>query len=269
MRSYRPIAFALVCIASLVFLAAAQAFAQKPVDRPPIDLTPDSVREEATPSKGDPFSGSLFGYWGVPVGAFHHNEDGGLGLGFHGAYALDQARHVAMRLEAGFLMYGYIRRDIDLPAYDEFGGFTGYENVSYAARQHEMYNLDFGPEITALSGTVRPYGFATAGFSYFVSRINVRPPQYAGDDPIDHTLFSAGNFAWSTGVGLRIGSEDPRGGSFDVGIRFRRNARARYANDRALSTQSDGSITVSPFYGSANLLSIYAGFWVGPKLRRQ
>lgn len=269
MRSYRPIAFALVCIASLVFLAAAQAFAQKPVDRPPIDLTPDSVREEATPSKGDPFSGSLFGYWGVPVGAFHHNEDGGLGLGFHGAYALDQARHVAMRLEAGFLMYGYIRRDIDLPAYDEFGGFTGYENVSYAARQHEMYNLDFGPEITALSGTVRPYGFATAGFSYFVSRINVRPPQYAGYDPIDHTLFSAGNFAWSTGVGLRIGSEDPRGGSFDVGIRFRRNARARYANDRALSTQSDGSITVSPFYGSANLLSIYAGFWVGPKLRRQ
>lgn len=269
MRSYRPIAFTVVSIASMLFIARADAFAQKPPDRPPIDLTPDSVREEATPSKGDPFSGSLFGYWGQPVGAFRHNEDGGLGLGFHGAYSFDRARHVALRLEGGFLMYGYVSRDIDLPAYDQYGQYTGYENVSYAARQHEMYNLDLGPEITALSGTVRPYGFATAGFSYFVSRINVRPPEYVGDDPIDNTLFSAGNFAWSTGVGLRIGSHDPRSGLFDVGIRFRRNERARYANDRALSTQSNGAVTVSPFYGSANLITIYAGFWVGPKLRRR
>src|ERR1051325_6886925 len=146
--------FILSSTASLMFLAAAHAFAQKPPDRPPIDLTPDSVREEAAPSKGDPFSGSLFGDWGIPVSAFHHNEDGGLGLGFTGAYAFDRARHVALRLEGGYLMYGYVSRDIDLPAYDEFGDFTGYENVSYAARKHQMYNLDVGPEITALSGTV-------------------------------------------------------------------------------------------------------------------
>lgn len=260
--------FILLAIISMVFLATAGAFAQKPPDRPPIDLTPDSVREEAAPSKGDPFSGSLFGDWGIPVGAFHRNEDGGLGLGFHGAYALDPARHVALRLEAGYLMYGYVSRDINLPAYDENGGFAGYENVSYAAREHQMYTLDFGPEITALSGTVRPYGFATAGFSYFVSKVNVRPPQYAGDAAIDRTVFSAGNFAWSTGLGLRIGSREARSGLFDVGLRFRRNARARYANDRALSTLSDGSIAVSPFYGSANLISIYAGFWIGPKLRK-
>ena len=265
MRSYRPIAFTLASVASMVFLAAAAAFAQKP----PIDLTPDSVREDAAPSKGDPFSGSLFGDWGIPVGTFHHNEDGGLGLGFTGAYAVDPARHVALRFEVGYLMYGYVSRDIDLPAYNEFGDYVGYENVSYAARKHQMYNVDFGPEITALSGTVRPYGFATAGFSYFVSQVNVRPPQYVGDDPVDHTVFSAGNFAWSTGIGLRIGSRDPRGGSFDVGIRFRRNDRARYANDRALGTLPDGSIAVSPFYGSANLITIYAGFWIGPKVRRR
>src|ERR1051325_6531705 len=131
--------FILSSTASLMFLAAAHAFAQKPPDRPPIDLTPDSVREEQQPSKGDPFSGSLFGDWGVPVGAFHRNEDGGLGLGFHGAYALDPAKHLALRLRGGILMYGYVSRDIDLPAYDETGGFAGYENVSYAAREHQMY----------------------------------------------------------------------------------------------------------------------------------
>jgi hypothetical protein len=254
-------------IVTLVFVSGAGAFAQKPPDKPPIDLSPEAPPEEA-PSKGDRFSGSLFGDWGVPVGAFHRNEDGGLGLGFHGAYALDRARHLALRLEGGFLMYGYVKRDIDLPEYDEVGDFVGYQNVSYAAREHEMYNLDFGPEITALSGTVRPYGFATAGLSYFRSTVNVRPPQYVGDDAIDNTIFSAGNLAWSTGIGLRIGSHDPRSGLFDVGIRFRRNERAHYANDRALSTQDNGDVTVSPFYGSANLLTIYVGLWVGPKLRR-
>jgi len=53
--------FILPSIASLMFLAATNALAQKPPDRPPIDLTPDSVRDEQQPSKGDAFSGVLFG----------------------------------------------------------------------------------------------------------------------------------------------------------------------------------------------------------------
>jgi hypothetical protein len=199
------------------------------------------------------------------VGAFHRNEDGGFGLGFHGAYAVDPGKHVALRLEGGFLEYGYVNRDLELPEYDEFGGFVGYQNTSYTLREHQMYTLDLGPEVTALSGSVRPYGFATAGLSYFRSRMNLRPPQYAGDDGIDHTIFSAGNFAWSSGLGLRIGSHDARSGLFDIGIRFRRNDRARYVNDRALSTQTNGGVIVTPFYGSANLVTIYAGLWIGPR----
>ena len=247
-----------------MLLPAATLLGQKTPDRPPIDLTPPDSIERS--SKSDPLSGSLFGYWGVPVGAFHRNEDGGLGVGFQGAYAVDPTRHVSLRLDLGFLAYGYVTRNIDVPGYDQYGNYTGYENVSYAARQHQMYTLDFGPEVTALRGKVRPYGFATAGLSYFLSQVNVRPPQYAGDDGVDHTIFSAGNFAWTTGAGLRIGSPNPRSGSFDIGVRFRRNARAHYANDKSLSNQN-GVTVVTPFYGSANLITIYAGFWVGPKRR--
>ena len=243
----------------------ARLHGQKTPDRPPIDLSPPPSQER--PSKADPLSGSIFGYWAVPVGAFHHNEDGGGGLGFQGGYALDRARHVALRLEGGFLAYGYVSRNIDVPEYDEFGSYLGNTSVSYAARQHLMYSLDIGPEVTALRGTVRPYGFATAGLSYFESKVNVRPPRYNGDDAVDRTVFSAGNFAWSTGLGLRIGSHDARSGLFDVGIRFRRNARAHYANDRALSSLSGGPLVVSPFYGSANIVTIYAGAWVGPRRR--
>jgi hypothetical protein len=257
--------FALLCLS---VLSSRVLLGQKTPDRPPIDLSPPAPAAEP-PSKGDPFSGSLFAGWGVPVGAFHRHEDGGGELGFTGAYAIDPTKHVSLRLEGGFLAYGYVSRHADVPAYDDFGGFDGYDNVSYAVRQHQMFTLDVGPEVTALRGSLRPYGFATGGLSYFVSKMNVRPPQYSGDDPIDQTVFSSGNFAWSTGVGLRIGSRDrdARSGLFDIGVRFRRNERARYANDRAISTLSDGTIVVTPFYGSANLITIYAGFWVGPKSR--
>lgn len=248
-------------------LALPAARAQRPPDRPPIDIGAEQPAEQ--PERGGRWSGGLFGHYGLPVGAFHRNEDGGFGGGLHGAFALDRAHMVAMRMEGGLLMYGYVSRNRRVPSYDEYTGeFLGYDDVSYAVRQHQMYTFDVGPEITALRGMWRPYGFATAGISYFVSTMNVRPPNYSGDSGDNRTLFSAGNFAWSSGVGMRVGSNKPRGGLFDFGVRFRRNDRARYANDRAISTNSTGAIVVTPFYGSANVFTIYAGFWIGPGLTR-
>ena len=241
-------------------------FGQKTPDRPPIDLGPPPAEEPH--SKSDPLSGSILAGWGVPVGAFHRNEDGGGGLGLEGAYALDRARHFALRVEGGFLAYGYVTGDVNVPEYDEFGTYLGNTNQSYAVRQHIMYSLDVGPEVTALRGRVRPYGFATAGYSFFRSSVNVRPPAYAGDSGDDFTIFNSGNFAWSTGLGMRVAAHDARSGTFDIGIRFRRNARARYVNDRSLSSIPDGSVLVRPFYGSANVITIYAGAWIGPKGRR-
>lgn len=252
-----------ILVALPVLLPGRSLGAQKTPDRPPIDLGAEvQVRR---PSKGDPFSGSLIGQWGIPVGAFHQNEDGGGGVGFQLGYALNRARILALRLDGSFLAYGYVRRNRRVPSYDEFTGeFLGYEDVSYAVRQHWMYTVDAGPELTALRGTWRPYTFATAGLSYFRSSMNVRPPTSTNDDGTDRTVFSAGNFAWSTGLGFRYGARAPRDGLFDIGVRFRRNARARYANDKALTTSPTGGVTVTPFYGSANIVTVYAGFWVGP-----
>ena len=250
----------------LQLLLPTQLHGQKTPDRPPIDLTPPTPDEQ--PSKGDPWSGAIVAGWGLPVGAFHRNEDGGGGIDLHGAYALDRARHFSLRLDGGFLAYGYVSGDVNVPQYDDFGIYQGNTDVSYAIREHQMYSLDFGPEVAATHGNVRPYGFATAGISYFHSSMNVRPPQYDGDSGDDRTIFGAGNFAWSTGVGLRIGPRNLRAGAFDIGIRFRRNARAYYANDRSLSSLSNSAVIVTPFYGSANIITIYAGAWIGPKGRR-
>ncbi|HKW47435.1 MAG TPA: hypothetical protein VJN70_08315 [Gemmatimonadaceae bacterium] len=238
---------------------------QKTPDRPPIDLTPPAPDEPR--SKSDPLSGSILAGWGVPVGAFHRNEDGGGGLDFQGAYAFDRARHFSLRVEGGFLAYGYVSGDVNVPQYDEFGIYQGNADVSYAVREHQMYSLGFGPEVTAVNGRIRPYAFATVGLSYFRSSMNVRPPAYDGDSGDDETIFSADNFAWSTGIGLRIGPRNARAGAFDIGVRFRRNARAHYVNDRSLSDYSNGAVTVTPFYGSANVIMVYVGAWIGPKGR--
>lgn len=257
----------LACVAAaLISLVAGSAVAaQRPPDKPPIDL---GARDDSLPPPRESaprWSGGVFGEAGVPVGAFHRNEDGGFGGGLHGAFALDPAHRVAVRLDGALLAYGYVSRNREVPQYDEVTGqFLGYDNISYAVRKHQMWTLDLGPEITALRGTVRPYGFATAGMSYFRSSMNVRPPTSNIDQGTEQTVFSAANFAWTTALGLRIGSNAPRGGLLDVGVRFRRNDRARYANDRAISTTSSGAIVVTPYYGSANLITIYAGLWIGP-----
>lgn len=167
------------------------------------------------------------------------------------------------------LAYGYVSRNARVAQYDPFTGqFLGYDDVSYALRQHQMYYMEGGPEVTGLNGTVRPYAFGSAGLAIFHSSMNVRPPSSYGDDAVDRTLLTHGNFTWSSGVGLRIGSHRPRGGLFDIGVRFRRNEAARYANDKAITTQPDGTVIVTAFSGSANLVTIYAGFWVGPTFGR-
>jgi hypothetical protein len=248
-----------------------RAPAQKPPEKPPIDLgaPPPDAPLAPRSSWSDALSGSGYAHWGVPVGAFHQNEDGGGGLGGHIAYAVDRAHTLALRADFGMLAYGYVSRNARVAQYDPFTGqFLGYDDVSYAVRQHQMYYMEGGPEITALNGTIRPYAFGSAGLAIFHSSMNVRPPSYQGDEPVDRTLLTHGNFTWSTGLGLRIGSHRPRGGLFDVGVRFRRNEAARYANDKAITTQPDGTVVVSPFSGSANLVTIYAGFWVGPTFGR-
>src|SRR5947199_40312 len=93
----------------LTLLSGRVLAGQKPPDRPPIDLSPSPPPEEP-PTVSDLLSGSIVAGWGFPVGAFHRNEDGGGGVGLSAAYAVDPAKHVALRLDGGFLAYGYVSR---------------------------------------------------------------------------------------------------------------------------------------------------------------
>jgi hypothetical protein len=256
-----------VALFTLVACAAGseQLLAQKTPNRPPIDLNPPE-EVPVTPARwSDGLSGALIGEWGFPVGAFHENEDGGGGVAAHVAYAIERTRVLSLRTNFGWVQYGNVSRTRRVPVYDEFGTPVDYQDEKYSLRNHSMLSLDAGPELTRVTGKWRPYGFATAGFSVFQSRQNLRAPVYAGDPGDDRTFFSHANFAWTTGLGLRVGSVDPRGGAFDFGVSFRRNQSARYANERALTTNPDGSFSFSTFSGSANLIAVHVGVWIGPR----
>ena len=248
-------------------VGGAPLLAQKTPDRPPIDLNPPEEVQVAPTRWSDALSGALIGEWGFPVGAFSQNEDGGGGAALHLAYAIEPAHMLSVRTNFGWVRYGNVSRTRRVPVYDEFGGFAGYEDEKYSLRSHSMLSLDAGPELTRVSGKWRPYGFATAGFAVFQSTQNLRAPVYAGDPGDDRTFFSSTNFAWVTGVGLRVGSTDPRGGALDFGVSFRRNQSARYANERAITTNPNGTVSVSTFSGSANLIAVHVGLWIGPRAR--
>ncbi|HKO15270.1 MAG TPA: hypothetical protein VJU87_03470 [Gemmatimonadaceae bacterium] len=256
----------LICTSLLLGLwPDARLAAQKPPDHPPIDITKPPPQPPEPPRWYDPLSGSIQGMWGFPVGAFRQHEDGGGGGVLDVAYALDRARAVSLRASVGYLVYGYVSGHRDVPVYDDYGYWTGYyDNVSFAVRNHSVFSLDVGPQVDWLRGPYRPYAFATGGLSYFASRMNVRPPTSNIDQGDDITVFSHTNFAWAVGTGLRFGGSDPRKGAFQLGITFRRNERAAYANDSAMRMQSDSSVIITPYHGSANLIVISAGFWIGP-----
>jgi hypothetical protein len=184
------------------------------------------------------------------------------------AYAVERAHMLSVRTNFGWVRYGNVSRTRRVPVYDESGYVVDYEDEKYSVRSHSMLTLDAGPELTRVSGRWRPYGFATAGFAVFQSSQNLRAPAYAGDPGDDRTFFSSTNFAWVTGLGMRIGSADPRGGAVDVGVSFRRNQSARYANEKAITTNPNGTLSFSTFSGSANLIAAHIGIWIGPRGRR-
>jgi hypothetical protein len=51
---------------------------------------------------------------------------------------------------------------------------------------------------------------------------------------------------------------------WEVSLRFTRNAKARYLNDEGVRRNTDGTYTITPRDGAANVLGIHIGIWGGP-----
>ncbi len=206
---------------------------------------------------------SLFG--GLPLGEFKAHEDGGGGADMTLAFQPWRRQPLVIRAQGGGMLYGAV----GAYGYQEVCDNTGYcwsERVRYNARNHTMWSLQAGPEIMATDGKWRPFGYALAGYTFFNSWANYKPDTPYGTE-YSASLFRSHNFSTSYGAGLRrVTTKYGREGGFEFSARVTRNAKATYLTEEGLYRNADGTWSVSPRRGAANVLFLQVGWWIGPYL---
>lgn len=210
----------------------------------------------------------LFGvdfFGGVPVGEFKEHENGGGGGEMMLGFQPWRRQPVVLRLQGGALLYSKVDAVTYQDVCDVFGCTT--EEVRYNARNHSMAFIHFGPEFMFTDGTWRPFVYALAGYTFFNSWANLEPSSLTPNQPSEQ-IFSSHNFSSVYGSGIRrVGTTLGRETGFELQFNVTRNAKARYLTEEGVTQNPDGSWTVTPRQGAANVLGIHLGFWVGPHVR--
>jgi hypothetical protein len=174
------------------------------------------------------FGIGLFG--GIPVGDFREADDGGGGVDLMLGFQPFRRQPLSIRGNAVFLDYGGLRQ-------------RGYQEVC------DQFGSCFLEDFALLGRTV-------------FSSTMVLPNSNTTDGDV---VFSSNNFSTAYGAGLRrVGSRWGRETGFEISSRFTRNGKATYLTEGGITQNSDGSFTITPRGGAANVVGIHIGFWMGP-----
>lgn len=199
----------------------------------------------------------------LPNGDFRKDEKVGGGVDFAVGFQPWRRQPLALRANFGGLAYDGFDNDQDQEVCDFFGNNCQNETVFYNSRHHYMSFVQFGPEFFATDGVWRPYGFAMGGWTFFNSTAHYGNATSTSSN--SQSLFSSQNVSSTYGVGVRlVGKNFGREDGWDFGVRFVRNAKARYLTDRGVYRRADGTYDVSPKSGAANVLLIRIGYNSGP-----
>src|SRR5262245_26310798 len=202
---------------------------------------------------------------GLPRGEFKNHEDGGGGAAGMVGYQPWRRQPLVLRLQGGAMLYSRVEAVTQQQVCDFFTCHT--EEVRYNARNHSMAFVHFGPELMATDGLWRPFGYALAGYTFFNSWANLEPSSLSPDQPSEQ-IFSSHNFSTVYGGGIRrVSTHWGREAGFELSLDVTRNAKARYLTEEGVHQNSDGTWTITPRQGAANVLGIHLGFWIGPNIR--
>jgi len=229
----------------------------------PISELGAQVIQNREPRLLDQWTFGLSAFGGIPMGDFRQHENGGGGGELVVGFQPFRAQPLLLRGSVNSMLYGSQTAWGYQDVCDAISCWT--ERVQYNARNHTMTTLQGGAELMATGGTWRPFAFALGGVTWFNSWANLKADNPYDPDPGSESLFSSHNLSTTYGTGLRfVKSKFGRQTGFELSLRFNRNANARYLTERGVTRNPDGSYTVSPTTGAANVLGIHVGFWVGP-----
>lgn len=192
-----------------------------------------------------------------PVGQFADYVDGGFGLDGNFTLWLDQAGIFGLRADGGFLIYGSETKRVC------FSQTVGCRIEVDVTTTNSIFLFNFGPQISAPLGPVRPYGNASIGFSYFWTESRVEDVSDNGDIA-STTNFDDATFAYFLGGGLNIGLSSGRMPiGLDFGVRYNSNGNVEYLREGDITDNPDGSITLTPQTSDANLVTFVLGVTLG------
>jgi hypothetical protein len=193
-----------------------------------------------------------------PVGELDRNIDIGGGLGGHLIHQLDRGGAVAVRLDAGFLIYG-----------SETKRFAPFPQTPRIEAEVETNNTIFfagvGPQLMVPSGKLRPYVTGAVGFSVFATTSSVSGIDDTSEDLFDTRNHDAGTFAWSGAAGLYIPvRRGNRPISIDLGARYHGNGEAEYLREGiGITDNPDGTYSINRTRSQANLIVYQLGVSFG------
>lgn len=190
-------------------------------------------------------------------GEFSDYVRGGFGGDLHFIQKLDRDGWLALRTDAGLLVYGYESQHV--PLSPTIGGrvlvdLTTSNNIAW---------FGVGPQIGVPDGDLQPYVNAFVGYSALWTSSSVSDIDY-GDDVFSSNNFSDGSFSYGAGAGLYVPvRRGPSPISIDMGVRYHNNGRAEYLREGDIQDNPDGSITVYPTRSDTDLLTFHVGVSVG------
>jgi len=231
-------------------------------------IFPVPVSESRGPNLSDQWvlSGSAFG--GIPVGEFRKHENGGGGVELMLGFQPWRRQPLIIRGDFAVMQYGVLRQRGQQQVCDA-GGSCWIEDVTFNAREHSMYFWHIGPEFMATDGKYRPFVFALAGATVFSSKANLAAACPTCTQPPTQSLFSSNNVSSAYGLGVRrVTTWHGREHGFELSTRVTRNAESEYLTEDGVQHNADGTWTVTPRRGAANVLGIHLGYWMGPHILR-
>ncbi len=186
---------------------------------------------------------------GFPVGEFENFVDPSPGFSLYGLAQFGARGILGLRLDGSLIFYGSETRRRPLSPTIQLIDVD-------VTTQNTIASIIIGPQLSAPSGTVRPYVNAGLGFSYFSTESSVSGS--SDTEPFASTTnFDDFTFALVSGGGVWIRLS--RTVFLDLSGRYLRNGRVRYLREGSIIEATDGSISFTPIESETNMLLIQVG----------
>jgi hypothetical protein len=202
------------------------------------------------------YAGGSFIY-GQPQGEFGRQVDDALGGNAFYLHALDEDGIFGIRVEAGFLNYGYERQRMPLSS------SVGDRILVDLVTTNNIAFVGVGPQIGLPNGKLRPYLNGFVGLSYLYTSSSLRGSG-SGESFAETTNFDDATFAYGAGAGLYI---PLRHGvapiSLDLGATYRNAGQAAYLREGDIEDLPDGGIVLYPRHSDTDVLDFHIGVAIG------